>query len=314
MKRILTKYGTLEGVISADYYPEGSLYECTLNRPNKLATPYGVLIPQYSDDGVRRKYTKSLSFYPNGDLKSISLHEQTPVATPAGILPAELLTFYEGERIRRIFPLNGKLSGFWSEASEYALARELEFKLPVGEFKRKIIAIHFYENGSVKSMTFWPKDSFIIQSPLGDVKIRIGFSLYPDGSLQSLEPFSLLPVNTPIGKIMAYDIDANGMLGDSNSLRFTPDGQVQALVTSTDRITITGPNGYQVVHEPGLKPSLFNDEAMDTVPLYIAFAGGTVGFHNGIAKEYPLKEFDFSVQSFSLKIKNSCSGCLGWEH
>jgi hypothetical protein len=311
MNRIITKYGLLEGIVLADYYSDGSLCECTLNCRNKISTPYGALVPQYSDDGVRRKYTKSLSFYPGGDLKSISLHEQTPVATPAGLLPAELLTFYEGEKIRRLFPLNGKLSGFWSEANEYALAQEFEFKLPVAEFKRKIIGIHFYESGAVKSMTFWPKDSLALRSPAGIIKIRIGFSLHPDGSLQSVEPLNPIPVNTPIGKIMAFDIDANGILGDSNSLCFMPDGQIQSLATSTDRITITGRNGQRVLYEPGVKPSLFDDEKMDTVPLHIAFIGRKIGFQKSVAKEYDIEQHNFSIQSLPLKVSSSCDACLG---
>jgi hypothetical protein len=310
---MMTRYGLLKGIVVADYYADGSLRECILNCPNSIATPYGNLTPQFSDDGVRRKYTKSLSFHPNGELKSISLHQPTPIATPAGIVPVELVTFYEGEKLCRIFPLNGKLSGFWSEANEYALAPELEFRLPVAEFKRKIIGIHFYEDGAVKSMTFWPKESLSMRTPAGDIKMRIGFSLYPDGSMRSIEPASPLPVNTSIGRIVAYDIGANGLLGDSNSLCFTPDGRIQSLITSTDRITITGPNDRQVFYEPGVKPSLFNDEMMDTVPLRIEFRDGKVIFDKNMAGGYALDEFHFSVQSFPMRMKSSCNGCLGNE-
>ncbi len=319
MEQVTTKYGILTGIALADYYPDGSLRECRLNRRNTLVTPYGELIPQYADDGTRRKYTKSLSFYPNGDLKSISLHEQTMIATPAGKLPAELATFYENDRICRIFPLNGKLTGFWSEANEYALAREYSFKLPVAEFTRKIIGIHFYESGAVQSMTFWPRDSVIIKSPLGEVPIRIGFSLYPDGSLQSLEPLSPLPVNTPIGRIVAYDLNASGISGDSNSLCFTPAGEVRALVTSSDRIILTdqdgryGRDGRQISYEPGLTPGLCNDQLMEPVPLYIEFTEHGIRFEKKDGEEFERAKYTFTIQSVSFKVDRSCDECSGYE-
>jgi hypothetical protein len=312
MEWIPTKYGVLTGIILADYYPDGSLRECKLNRCNKLVTPYGELIPQYADDGIRRKYTKSLSFHPNGDLKSISLHEQTPIVTPAGTIPAELVTFYENEKICRIFPLNGKLTGFWSEANEYELAREYQFSLPLAEFKRKIIAIHFYESGAIQSMTFWPRDSLIIQSPVGEASIRIGFSLYPDGSLQSFEPLHPLPVDTPIGKIAAYDSNANGISGDSNSLRFTPAGTIQSLITSSDRIMIIGRNGNEILYEPGLAPNICDDRKLEPVPLYVEFSENGVRFPKQGREEYNRQQFTFTIRSMPLQIERSSDKCSGY--
>jgi antitoxin component YwqK of YwqJK toxin-antitoxin module len=312
MESILTKYGSLTGIVWADYYPDGSLSQCMLNVYNKLATPFGDLIPQYSDSGARRKYTRSLSFYPNGDLKTISLQEQTAVATSAGILPAELLTFYEGDRLCRIFPLNGKVTGFWSEADEYKLAREFPFELPVAEFELKIISIHFYENGAIQSVTIWPQDSLVVQTPVGQIPARIGFALYPDGSLQSVEPLKPWPVKTPIGEIAAYDLNANGIAADVNSLQFTPTGEVKSLITSSDRIVLTGRDGSQIWHEPGSAPNICNDEKLEPVPLRIELgADGVVCFDKRSC--YKRSEFDFAVQSVSLAVERLCDDCSGYD-
>jgi hypothetical protein len=312
MDAIATKYGRLTGIVAADYYPDGTLRDCTLNSVNKLVTPWGELLPQYSDGGPRRKYTRSLSFYPNGDLKSVALHEQTAVATPAGVIPAELLTFYEGERLCRIFPLNGQLTGFWSEADEYGLARELPLRLPAVEFKLKIISLHFYESGAIQSVTIWPRDSLIVHTPSGDISVRTGFSLYPDGRVQSVEPLIPTPVKTPIGAIMAYDLNVVGISADRNSLCFTPTGEVESLVTSSDRIILTAPDGSQICHEPGLAPNICDDEKMEPVPMRIEFtSGGTVTFDRRAAYEW--RQYAFAVESRPLKIERACDQCSGYE-
>lgn len=311
MEQIGTKYGKLHGVVRAEFYANGTIRQCILNQANEITTSYGLLTPQYTEDGVRRKYAKSLSFYPNGDLKTVSLQEQTPVVTPAGIFPAELLTFYEGERLHRLFPLNGKLSGFWSEANEYALAPELEFDLPVAKFKRKIIGIRFYEDGALRGITFWPQESLRIESPAGFAEIRIGFSFYPDGRLQSLEPLHPLAVETPIGAIWAFNTNASGIHGDANSLVFSPEGRVQSLVTSTDQVTVTGRDGSQIIYQPGLKPSLFHDERMDIMPLAIEFPTGKTRFCHDDAHQYELTQHGFFVRTQPLRPQASCAGCMG---
>jgi antitoxin component YwqK of YwqJK toxin-antitoxin module len=312
MKSFATKYGSLTGIVAAEYYPEGALRECTLNSANKLSTPWGELVPQYSDGGSRRKHTKSLSFYPNGDLKSVALHDQTAVTTPAGVIPAELLTFYAGEKLCRIFPLNGQLTGFWSEADEYGLAEEVVLRLPVAELKQKIISIHFYESGAIQSVTLWPRDSLIVRAPIGNLRARTGFSLYPDGRLQSVEPLTPTPVKTPIGEIMAYDLNTVGISADNNSLRFTPAGEVESVVTSSDRIILTAPDGSERCHEPELAPSLCDEEKLEPVPMRIEFAAGERVIFDQQAT-YEWRRFDIAIESRPLRIERSCDQCSGYE-
>lgn len=307
MKRVETLYGALQGIISFELYPDGSLKECVLGEANNLKTPYGDMVPQFQNDGLRRKYVKSLSFYPEGNLKSISLQKQVAFHTSIGTFPAELVTFHPNGGVKRLFPLNGKISGFWSEGEEYRLAPESEFHFPFGDFKRKIIGIQFYQNGAVKSLTFWPQDKVMLDSPVGLIETRIGFSLYPDGRLKSLEPAKPTLVPTPIGEMEAFNIDAVGIHGDINSLCFTADGKVKELVTSTDQITVTGRH-QEFIYQPGLKPSLFDEEKMDTVPLKIEFKGDQVRFGGMESAWYDRKQYQFAIRRIPLS-QNGCKGC-----
>lgn len=311
MEVIATKYGVLTGISYITRYGEGNIKECIITEAKELKTIHGNFTPQYRDDGVRRKQFKPLSFHNNGNLKNISLQTQVDIETSIGILPAELITFYENFRIKRIFPLDGKLSGFWSDEDEYNLAREFEFKFSFGKFKRKIIGIHFYENGAVKSLTFWPKDTVTIQSPLGITDARIGISLYPDGKLKSFEPSKPLTVYTPIGKIMAYDHSVLGIHGDSNSLRFSADGKIEGVVTSTDAIEVRDENGEKKIYQPGSKPSMFNLTIKELVPMSIQFQDNKVRFNNSNEHEYNLEKCTFAVKPLFIKTQQPCSTCTG---
>jgi len=309
MSEISTNYGVIKGISYLSQYPDGSIKDCIPTEPNELKTSYGKLIPQYQDDGLRRKQIKPLSFYKNGNLKSISLQNQVEINTSIGVLPAEYVAFYEDGSIKRLFPLDGKLSGYWDEEDEYGLARDVEFNFSFGKFKQKVIGIHFYENGAVKSITFWPKDMVTIQSPVGTAVARIGIALYPDGKLKSYEPAKPTGVDTPIGIITAYDGSALGIHGDSNSLRFSEDGKVENVVTSTNKVEVTGKDGRKHVYTPGSKPSMFNPDANELVPLRIQFYGNKVCFNNTV--EYVVEECTFSIGTFLLQTKGSCSACSG---
>lgn len=309
MKNINTKYGALAGITSADYYEDQSIKECKLNIINRLDTPYGILVPQYEDSGERRKHIASVSFHNNGNLKSISLQNQVKINTSMGILSAEFVTFYENGNINRLFPLNGKLTAYWSEKDEGNLAEDVEFNLPIGKFKQKIIAVHFYETGAIKSITFWPKDTVSIDSPFGSVEVRIGLSLYPDGSLKSFEPNTPISIKTEIGIINAYDIDAVGIHGDSNSIKLSAEGTLEALITSTDKVEIVNKNGERKIFSPGLKKSIINEDGMDIIPLNIEFHDNIVRFNNNIAHEYSIDSHTFIIHPSSFNTKSPCATC-----
>lgn len=309
MEITTTKYGVLKGLSSAVYYEDGTIKECRLTTINNLETPYGILVPQYEDSSERRKHINSISFHNNGNLKSISLQNQVEIDTSIGTIPAELITFYESGSINRLFPLNGKITAYWTENDEYDLAKHIEFNISVGKFVQKIITIHFYENGATKSITFWPKDRISINSPIGTVVTRIGLSFYINGNLKSLEPYNPTPVKTEIGIINAYDTDAIGIHGDSNSLKFSVEGRIESLKTSTDKIEVLNKNGEKKIYSPKLKPSVIDDSAVDIVPLNIEFFNNRVRFNNNAEDEYSINECEFTVCFSSFKIKSLCASC-----
>lgn len=274
-----------------------------------ISTKYGVFVPQYEDSTVRRKYINPVTFYDNGNVKSIALHEQTMISTPVGVLPAELLTFYKSGKVKRLFPLNGKISAYWTEEDEYDLATELDFSFKFGSFKKKVIAIYFYESGSVKGLTFWPNDSVSVESPLGKVTARIGLTLYPDGLLKSFEPQSPLAVMTPIGEIIAYDPQAIGINGDMNSCNFYEDGSIKSLATANNLITVTDQNKNQDIWGPSFEPSLLDDNKAETIPLWLEFNQAYVTLSNPVTKQYEINKHTFLINHLPTRYCPSCSDC-----
>lgn len=313
MSRLQLKNGaTLHGVELAEYYPDGTLKECTLGAENRVATPYGELIPQYREDSVRRKFTRSLSFYPSGALRSISLETVTDVPTPIGPLPAELLTFYESGRIRRLFPLNGKLSGFWSEENEYALAPRLEFRLPALQASVKPLAVHFYESGAVRSLTLWPLEKLRPAIAGRAFEARIGVSFYETGEVQSLEPLRPTPAETPIGGLTAFDMEAAGLCGDRNSLCFDREGRVVSLKTSQNTVTVLC-GGRARTFGPTLRMSHYADGLWRVEPMTVCCEGETV-FFNG-EPGGSLKGCQFLIRPSDAggrKTGNGCPGCAAY--
>jgi hypothetical protein len=278
-----------------------------------VETPYGVLVPIYEEDErERRKFTKSLTFSENGYLESISLQEPTEVLTKLGSISAEHLTFYEGGNIKRIFPLDGKITAYWSEEDEYNLAQEIELKGSFGTIKKKFLGLYFYEDGAIKSLTLWMRDSVLVQTSVGPIETRIGLSFYENGEINSLEPKKPTLVDTPIGKITAFNQSANGIHRDSNSLCFYQDGKIKSLLTSTDRITLTDKQGFPLTLEPSLKENRFNVDALDIVPLLVEFYEDKVRFKNNAKNEYNLGETTFSIKHLPLSVvEDACSSCTG---
>lgn len=274
-----------------------------------ISTKYGVLVPQYDDGTARRKNIKAVTFYGNGNIRSIALHQQTKIPTPIGIFPAELLTFYENGRLKRLFPLNGKISAYWTERDEYSLAVELDFSFEFGEFKKKVMAIYFYESGSVKGLTFWPNDSVCIQSPIGEVDARIGITVYPNGRLKSFEPNQPVPVKTPIGEIVAYNPETIGIHGDTNSLVFYEDGKIKSLMTANNLIIVMDKSGDRIIQGPKLKPSLMNEKQMQVSPLQLAFSEGQVRIGNRVMGKYEVKSHSFFIEYVPTLFGPPCGEC-----
>lgn len=324
-KEVKTNYGILTGISSVDWYNNGNLKECQVDEKILLNTPVGPLIPGYQNEGVRGKYIKSLAFYESGNIKKIALQEQTVINTLAGIFTAELLTFYDKGSIKRIFPLNGKITGYWTEENEFELATPIKITLPFKEFERKIICIHLYESGEIKSITFWPKELLSIKYANAVYGIRFGLSLYPTGAIKSLEPAYPVRVHTPIGEITAFDVNAVGINGDVNSLQFYEDGKIKSLVTSTDEIRVRinrptsntlGENTIMVWDEeteicikPGLRKSMLGYDAMEIVPVYLEFKDKEVIIRGEESYKFDIKHSIIEIINNAFILEKKCGSC-----
>jgi len=305
-----TQYGCLTGITRPEYNKNGKLMECSFENKNILHTPYGEFIPQYTNEGARKKYIRSLTFYDNGNLRRLSLEEQTEIQTPVGMIQAEFITFYESGELKRIFPLNGKLTGYWTEENEYEMAQPIALKMNFGLVEKKFISLHFYQDGNIKSLTLWPKETMSVPASGINIRVRYGIAFYPGGRIKSLEPAYPLFQNTAIGKIACFDMNANGINGDSESLNFNEDGSIRSLITSTDRIRVRNRknNSIEIV-EPYFTLSMINDSEEDIVPLKIEFSDKECILYGKEICNYSYEDYEFEIENMTVTPKSSCGDC-----
>lgn len=280
MTSFSTKYGELKAVEFRTLFSNGKTDGCLVKEENVLSTPYGELVPQYEAEDMGRRQLKPFYFYKNGAIKSVPLQTQTLIRTPVGGIPAELVTFYESGNIKRVFPLDGKLSGFWTAKNEFALTEEMTVESPVGSLRAKFIAIQFYESGALKSLTLWPGEFLTLMTPAGQIRVRTGIAFYENGAIRSLEPAGVVQVETPVGTMTAYDNDPQGVHGDLNSLQFSPDGTVMALKTIAEEITVTDQLGNAHRFAPTLKENPCGVERKVVVPMKVRFSEGRIVFED----------------------------------
>ncbi len=302
-----TRYGILHHIGEYSLYSGKSLKECMLLDKVELVTEYGTLIPQYEFEENRRKYIYSVSFYEDGALSRVALNERTRIPAPIGDIEAELITFYKSGKIKRLFPLNGRISAYWDENDEYRLAQEVTVKTAGTLIKTKIIGYSFYENGALKALTFWPRDAVKLDTPIGSIRVRIGVSFYPDGRIKSVEPSLPVLVQTPIGPVKAYDYNANGISGDRNSLVFTADGAVQELVTSVMKVSVRDRTGKLIVvfspeqewDEDGLEISF--------TTLRLSFEDNRVCFND--TSIFDMTDNSFTIEPYTRTAPSMCDDC-----
>lgn len=316
MDTIRTSYGTLNGVTDVKTYQDGLLKSCILNQENRISTPVGELIPQYriGEAGERqRKHRSSLSFHPNGLIKSAALDRPMPVRTPLEMVTAELVTFYDSGEMNRVFPLNGKVDAFWNELQERELAEPIEFSLKIGRFRAKVMCIHFYPSGALKSLTFWPDEKVLILTPHGPALCRAGLSLYENGNLKSYEPSRPVKIETAIGEIYAFDSEIIGIHGDQNSVQFDVNGKLRSLKTVHTGIGVERKGLPLEKIEPMELPSLIHEEEMRTVPLKLDFGENLlqVTVHSNQIHDFSLPNADLSTYRMIGEAKSGCSGCSG---
>jgi hypothetical protein len=304
MIHLPTPCGDIHDPITHWVHPDGTVKTALLSGPAAFRTSCGELAAQHDATEARRRH-QAVDFHPNGQVRTLPLQHRVRVSTPAGELPAELVTFHASGRLKRVFPLNGKLSGFWTWKNEQALAEETEVETPAGRLRLRLIAIQFYESGRIKSLTLWPGETVDVDSPVGRLPVRTGLAFHESGAVRSLEPARPVAVATPIGTLLAFDNDPLGITGDVNSLRFTPGGRLERMATSTDRIRVTG-RGRTSTFEPPEIDSLCGGLLKVVRPLVITFGPGNVAIDG---EPFRLDEHAFQVErniADGIRIDNQC--------
>jgi hypothetical protein len=301
MEALKTKYGEISGYQNLEKHASSNPASLVFTERVEIETPVGVIVPQYSVNDHGRKLLKPVYFYDNGNIKKAPLQDAAYIETKYGKLSAELVMFYNDEVLKKLFPLNGKLSGYWGEKDEYTLSEDLELQLPCGTISAKVINIAFYKNGNVKSITLWPQETIEAKTPAGTMRVRIGLAFYEDGSVKSVEPAEPYGVETKIGKILAYDNDPEGIMGDINSLQFDSDGEVTSLSTTHNAISVKKASGEEVLYAPSEKESLCSEKVAITVPLHIELINGKVRFNKSFSDEYDFSECSFEVTNYEKK-------------
>ena len=291
-------FGVLSGITSQESRPNGSLRAVTLNEKNVVLTHAGDLYLAYTQT-PRRKTKYSVTFWENGLVKSAALEEQQDVITPIGELPAEFVTFYESGELHRVFPVDGQISGFWSEEEERETNIPLTFDLGFTIFTAMLSSVSFFKSGSIQSITLYPGEVISADTPLGVFTVRHGLSMYESGALRSFEPASPVNILTPIGKITAYDQLSHGINADSGSVSFSPDGELLEMKTAANRILVQTDDGRTLWHKPVPIPHPCSDDKPYYQPLQLSFDPDTVTITDDQPHTYSLSTCHFHISSFA---------------
>ncbi len=305
---IQTPFGVFSGVTRVERTPNGGIKSLRLSEKNMLVTHAGDLVPFYSEDTPRRKHKASVTFHPGSTVRAVSLEEQQDVRTPIGELPAELVTFYDTGELKRVFPLDGKITGYWTEDDERELNIPLSFAFDFTAFSAMLTGICFYKSGQIKSITLFPGETIDVTCPaVGVVPVRTGLSMFEDGTLESVEPAKSVPVDTPAGRLSAFDISAIGVNADSNSLRFDLDGRVTA-VTTSDRLFVTRKSDGASLTFKTMELRTDDEELAETLPVRLTFdyAAKTVTIKAGLDDAAELS-FDDDFMVFPDTAQPGCS-------
>jgi hypothetical protein len=210
-----------------------------LNEANEIKCKYGRFIPNYEFESPRKKYRPSLEFFKNGQLYSMYLEKpyEMDIIYPDPILngqrfKGEMVTFYQNGNIKRLFPYYGKISGYWSEEDEYDMAEYMHINLWGEEYVVKPRCIFFDEDSRmIKSLILGYRDEVVIPTKYGDIKTKVGFSLYEDGKLRTLEPVFGTKIQINGKTYEPFDFYATNIHADNNSMWFDKEGNIIKLKT-----------------------------------------------------------------------------------
>lgn len=309
MPTITTSFGPIEALPGVELFPDGSVRSCRAARACPLDTPIGTLVPQFNANTLRKRQLPAILFHPNGMIRNLPLEEQVMVPTPLGPIPAELVTFHDSGELKRVFPLNGALNGYWTQEDELRLAAPMDLETPAGPVRAKFLSLYFGPRGSLRSLTLWPGQTIDVPSPLGSVTARIGVSFFDSGAIRSLEPATPWAVPTPVGEVLAWNPDAIGISGDANSLLFRENGGLLGLVTSTNSFDVTLENGRMRRVSPPLRRHPCDADRMEAGPLALEFGGGTVAFASSALPRLSVASAGVTVTGFAPPLPSLSVSC-----
>jgi hypothetical protein len=143
---------------------------------------------------------------------------------------------------------------------------------------------------------------FTIQTPLGPMLLRTGFSLHETGSVRSVEPAVPVALATPIGPVKAFDAEMLGMNADQNSVRFSPAGSLISVKAVHTGIRVFAADHVETIIEPLETTSLIEIAPMRTVPMKIVFDGSTV-----VVAAKHTHHFDVAIHTFAPSTAHTSS-------
>ena len=193
---------------------------------NTVNTKYGELRPYSGASDYRKKYRFAVDYYNDGSLRSVYLDEPEILEFPAGRFQTELITFYEDGNVKRVFPLYGQISAYWSIEEEAENAPYYDFNVSGDTLRIRPQCIYFYPSGKIRAVTLWPGDEIVVTTTADKVKTRLGFELYESGSLRSIEPVYGTVIKTSKGDIKPYKYRPVMMHAENATLKFEENGNV----------------------------------------------------------------------------------------
>ncbi len=191
-----------------------------------INTKYGNLLPCSGASDYRKKHRCAVSYYDSVSLRSVYLEEPSVLSFPAGDYQTELITFYEDGNVKRIFPLYGQISAYWSIEEEAENAPYYDFPIAGEELHIRPQCIFFYPSGKIRAITLWPSDEISVRTPVGCIRTKLGVELYENGNIRSIEPVYGTVISTPEGIIKPYRFRMVMMHAENATLKFDEEGRV----------------------------------------------------------------------------------------
>ena len=193
---------------------------------NIINTKYGDILPCSGASDFRKKHRCAVCFFDSGSIRSVYLEEPQILYFPAGSFQTELITFYEDGNVKRIFPLYGQISAYWSIEEEVETAPYYDFEIKGETIHVRPQCLYFYPSGRLRAVTIWPCDEIEVPTPVGSIRTKLGFELYESGALRSIEPVFKTVIHTPKGDIRPYRYRPIMMYAENATLKFDEEGKI----------------------------------------------------------------------------------------